>query len=161
MTKDLPEQMSMLGEIINSTWPACTAPDPGDPLQRPFLADAIISNPVTYGHIHVAEVRLLDACCVVCECVCLSSDDSTSPASYRHDTTPQALRIPLHIMFPQPWSPTKAFPHPLSGLPYHGRWCKENYYSYIVVDKFLWLGARIHTTSTRKAHTQLTIPPPP
>ena len=58
MTKDVPEQMAMLGEIINSTWPACTAPDPEDPLQQPFLADAIISNPVTYGHIHVAEVRL-------------------------------------------------------------------------------------------------------
>jgi len=59
MTKDVPEQMAMLGEIINSTWPACTAPDPEDPLQRLFLADAIISNPVTYGHIHVAEVRVV------------------------------------------------------------------------------------------------------
>lgn len=62
-------------------------------------------------------------------------------------TTRQALRIPLHIMFPQPWSPTKAFPHPLSGLPYHGKWCKENYYSYIVVDKFLWLGAFVERAS--------------
>jgi len=45
-------------------------------------------------------------------------------------------------MFPQPWSPTKAFPHPLSGLPYNGRWCKENYYSYLFVDKWLWFGTQ-------------------
>jgi hypothetical protein len=68
MTKDLPEQMAMLGEIINSTWPACTAPDPADPSQRPFLADAIISNPVTYGHIHVAEVRRCLRALITCAC---------------------------------------------------------------------------------------------
>lgn len=55
MTKDVPEQMAMLTNIIRSTWPACTAPDPDDPTQQPFFADAIISNPVTYGHIHCAE----------------------------------------------------------------------------------------------------------
>lgn len=65
---------------------------------RPFAADAIISNPVTYAHAHCAE----------------------------------ALGIPLHLMFPQPWTPTKAFPHPLSCLSYQRLWTAENYLSYQV-----------------------------
>jgi UDP:flavonoid glycosyltransferase YjiC (YdhE family) len=70
-------------------------------LLRTFVPDAIISNPVTYAHIHCAE----------------------------------ALGIPLHMMFPQPWTPTKAFPHPLSCLSYARGWCPENYLSYQVVKR--------------------------
>jgi len=121
MIKDVPEQRAMLSEIILSTWPACSAADPDDSLKREFRADAIISNPPVYGHVHCAE----------------------------------ALNVPLHIMFPQPWSPTKAFPHPLSGLPYHGHWCKENYYSYLVVDKFLWLGIQDIVNELRVARLGL------
>ncbi len=36
-------------EVLHSTYPACTAPDPEDPLAKPFRAQAIISNPPTYG----------------------------------------------------------------------------------------------------------------
>eukprot|EP01041_Mallomonas_annulata_P008073 gene8073-16566_t len=104
--KELPEKMKMIRDIILSTFPACTAVDPEDPEQRGFLADAIISNPVSYGHIHVAE----------------------------------ALGIPLHIMFPQPWSPTKCFPHPLSNLGHDNPWCLRNYYSYKLVDEIFWIG---------------------
>ncbi|KAH9124331.1 hypothetical protein AeMF1_004885 [Aphanomyces euteiches] len=56
LTKDTPRNLRMIDEILRSTWPAVSAPDPeGDPHLPPFRAHAIISNPVTYGHIHVAE----------------------------------------------------------------------------------------------------------
>jgi hypothetical protein len=126
----VPENLKMLSEIINSCWPACVETDPLSSDQRShkpypplktcrlFMADAIISNPVTYGHIHCAE----------------------------------ALGVPLHLMFPQvgyfllfsstltsstqPWVPTKAFPHPLACLSYssqENKWSTENYLSYQVL----------------------------
>ncbi len=105
-TEDLPIKLQMLREICWSTWPACTAPDPEDPNQTPFVAEAIISNPVTYGHSHCAE----------------------------------ALGVPLHMFFPQPWTPTKAFPHVFSSLPQSKGWSMDNYLSYFFVDQFLWMG---------------------
>ncbi|KAF0693767.1 Aste57867_15266 [Aphanomyces stellatus] len=56
LAHDLPKNVAMIDEILHSTWPAVSSPDPeGDPTLAPFRAQAIISNPVTYGHIHVAE----------------------------------------------------------------------------------------------------------
>jgi hypothetical protein len=74
--RELPEKMKMLRDITFSTWPACTAVDPEDADARPFLADAIISNPVSYGHIHCAEalciplVSLYIAWCLVFGILC-------------------------------------------------------------------------------------------
>ncbi|KAF1314254.1 Sterol 3-beta-glucosyltransferase, partial [Globisporangium splendens] len=108
--KDVPRNLQMIEEILHSTWPAVSEPDPeaGGPgvPGEPFRAQAIISNPVTYGHIHVAE----------------------------------RLGVPLHIMFPQPWVPTTAFPHPLSNLEYNNKSSKMNYLSYKLVDLLMWQG---------------------
>ncbi|KAL3671130.1 hypothetical protein V7S43_004312 [Phytophthora oleae] len=110
LIKDVPRNKKMVKEIVHSTWPAVSAPDPdgggaGVP-GRPFQAQAIIANPVSYGHIHVAE----------------------------------RLGVPLHIMFPQPWVPTMAFPHPLANMPYTDELKKSNYLSYKMVDLLMWQG---------------------
>ncbi|ETN20760.1 hypothetical protein PPTG_03688 [Phytophthora nicotianae INRA-310] len=110
LTKDVPRNKEMIKEIVHSTWPAVSAPDPdgggaGVP-GKPFQAQAIIANPVSYGHIHVAE----------------------------------RLGVPLHIMFPQPWVPTMAFPHPLANMPYTDELKKTNYLSYKMVDLLMWQG---------------------
>jgi sterol 3beta-glucosyltransferase len=43
-------------------------------------------------------------------------------------------------MSPQPWYPTKCFPHPLSNMGFASNWSLKNRLSYRVVDEFMWLG---------------------
>jgi sterol 3beta-glucosyltransferase len=55
MVEDVPRKRALIAEILASTWRACTEADP-DRLGAPaFRADAILSNPVSFGHIHCAE----------------------------------------------------------------------------------------------------------
>ncbi|KAK3939702.1 glycosyltransferase family 28 domain-containing protein [Diplogelasinospora grovesii] len=80
---------------------------PGDPADRPFIADAIIANPPSFAHIHIAE----------------------------------KLGIPLHIMFTMPWSPTRAFPHPLANIESTNTdVVMTNYVSYAMVEMMTWQG---------------------
>lgn len=39
-----------------------------------------------------------------------------NPPSFAHVHIAEKLGIPLHMMFTMPWSPTKAFPHPLANV---------------------------------------------
>ncbi|GMH97452.1 hypothetical protein TrST_g12668 [Triparma strigata] len=119
--EDIPEKLAMLEEICESTWPACTEPDPEDPQKEQFVAEAIISNPVTYGHSHCAE----------------------------------KLGIPLHMFFPQPWTPTKAFPHVFSSMDQGRGWSKENEWSYYAVDQFFWLGTESFVNKFRDETLEL------
>ncbi|KAK1832819.1 glycosyltransferase family 28 domain-containing protein [Podospora conica] len=80
---------------------------PGDPRDKPFIADAIIANPPSFGHINIAE----------------------------------KLGIPLHIMFTMPWSPTRAFPHPLANIESTNTdVVMTNYISYAMVEMMTWQG---------------------
>jgi UDP:flavonoid glycosyltransferase YjiC (YdhE family) len=53
--EDVPKKRAMIAEILESTWRACTEPDPERPEAQPFRADLIVANPPSYGHIHCAE----------------------------------------------------------------------------------------------------------
>lgn len=100
----IPEKTVMMKDIFASCWPAVTEPDPMDENETPFLADAVIANPPSGGHIHVCE----------------------------------ALGIPLHIMFPQPWFyRTKDFPHPMAGIDYATKQNK-NRVSYDAFEILMW-----------------------
>ncbi|CRK15377.1 hypothetical protein BN1708_011444, partial [Verticillium longisporum] len=75
--------------------------------QRPFVADAIIANPPSFAHIHIAE----------------------------------KLGIPLHMMFTMPWSPTRAFPHPLANIQSTNTDAvMTSYLSYALVEMMTWQG---------------------
>jgi sterol 3beta-glucosyltransferase len=49
---DIRKKQKMLGQILEGCWNACFQPDTN---QVPFIADAIISNPPAFAHIHCAE----------------------------------------------------------------------------------------------------------
>ena len=55
IVEDVPRKRAVVGEIVESTWRACTEPDPAHPDAKPFSAEWIIANPPSYGHIHCAE----------------------------------------------------------------------------------------------------------
>ena len=50
---DVAKKRRSLADILASTWQACTAND--DETNAPFIAEAIIANPPSFGHIHCAE----------------------------------------------------------------------------------------------------------
>ncbi|KAH6687807.1 hypothetical protein F5X68DRAFT_268554 [Plectosphaerella plurivora] len=74
---------------------------------KPFVADAIIANPPSFAHIHIAE----------------------------------KMGIPLHMMFTMPWSPTRAFPHPLANIQSTNTdTVMTSYMSYALVEMMTWQG---------------------
>ncbi|CCO35088.1 Sterol 3-beta-glucosyltransferase [Rhizoctonia solani AG-1 IB] len=52
---DIGKKQKMVGEILEGCFASCFAPDYGSGEDTGFAADAIISNPPTFAHIHCAE----------------------------------------------------------------------------------------------------------
>ena len=50
---DIAKSRRLIAEILASTWKACMEDD--DETGAPFVAEAIIANPPSYGHIHCAQ----------------------------------------------------------------------------------------------------------
>ncbi|KAK7340335.1 hypothetical protein VNO77_21037 [Canavalia gladiata] len=74
-----------------------------------------------------------------------------NPPAYGHTHVAEFLRIPLHIFFTMPWTPTSEFPHPLSRIkqPIGYR------LSYQIVDSLIWLGMRDLINEFRKKKLKL------
>ena len=74
-----------------------------------------------------------------------------NPPAVGHLHVAEALGVPLHIMFPQPWYyGTKAFPHPMAGMDYvQGR--TGNLPSYQAFEALMWssLGREINKWRVR------------
>jgi UDP:flavonoid glycosyltransferase YjiC (YdhE family) len=64
-----------------------------------------------------------------------------NPPSFAHVHCAQALGIPTHLCFTMPWSPTRAFPHPLASVTSSSIDVGVvNYTSYLLVDWMTWQG---------------------
>lgn len=74
-----------------------------------------------------------------------------NPPAYGHVHVAEALKVPIHIFFTMPWTPTSEFPHPLSRVGHFA----ANRMSYQVVDSLIWLGIRGLINDFRKKKLKL------
>ncbi|KAF4219713.1 hypothetical protein CNMCM8980_007543 [Aspergillus fumigatiaffinis] len=64
-----------------------------------------------------------------------------NPPSFAHIHCAEKLGIPLHMMFTMPWSPSRAFPHPLANI--HSSSIEPstaNFASYVIMELLIWQG---------------------
>ncbi|KAI0133778.1 glycosyltransferase family 28 domain-containing protein [Xylariales sp. AK1849] len=114
---DIGKRRKEMAEIMQGVWRGCI--EAGDGIGPAvtasnaiatsdlFMADAIIANPPSMGHIHCAE----------------------------------RLGIPLHMVFTMPWSPTRAFHHPLAAMNYgEAEASTANYLSFMLMELLTWQG---------------------
>ncbi|EOY09921.1 Sterol 3beta-glucosyltransferase isoform 2 [Theobroma cacao] len=74
-----------------------------------------------------------------------------NPPAYGHTHVAEALKVPLHIFFTMPWTPTSEFPHPLSRVKQQVGYRL----SYHIVDSLIWLGIRDMINEFRKKRLKL------
>nr|GMD69117.1 sterol 3-beta-glucosyltransferase UGT80A2-like isoform X1 [Ipomoea batatas] len=74
-----------------------------------------------------------------------------NPPAYGHTHVAEALKIPIHIFFTMPWTPTNEFPHPLSRVKQPSGYRL----SYQIVDSLIWLGIRDMINDLRKKKLKL------
>ncbi|KAH8653737.1 sterol glucosyltransferase [Xylariales sp. PMI_506] len=66
-----------------------------------------------------------------------------NPPSFAHIHCAEALAIPVHLMFTMPWSPTRAYPHPLADIKIKSAGVSDeaaNYLSHVIVEWMTWQG---------------------
>jgi sterol 3beta-glucosyltransferase len=63
-----------------------------------------------------------------------------NPPSYGHIHCAEALDAPLHLVFTMPWTPTRAYPHPLTLLDAGAHRPLRNLLSYAVANTLMWVG---------------------
>ncbi|KAF3335223.1 sterol 3-beta-glucosyltransferase UGT80A2 isoform X2 [Carex littledalei] len=74
-----------------------------------------------------------------------------NPPAYGHVHVAEALKVPIHIFFTMPWTPTSEFPHPLSRVKQPAGYRL----SYQIVDSMIWLGIRGMINDFRKKKLKL------
>eukprot|EP00249_Psilotum_nudum_P023854 c29007_g1_i1 orf=138-1946(-) len=74
-----------------------------------------------------------------------------NPPAYGHVHVAEYLKVPLHIFFTMPWTPTSEFPHPLSNAKQPAAYRV----SYQVVDSLIWFGIRGMINNFRKKKLKL------
>lgn len=74
-----------------------------------------------------------------------------NPPAYGHTHVAEAMKVPIHIFFTMPWTPTSEFPHPLSRVKQPAGYRL----SYQIVDSMIWLGIRDMINDLRKKKLKL------
>ncbi|KAG6426797.1 hypothetical protein SASPL_111031 [Salvia splendens] len=74
-----------------------------------------------------------------------------NPPAYGHTHVAEALKVPIHIFFTMPWTPTSEFSHPLSRVKQSAGYRL----SYQIVDSLIWLGIRDMINDLRKKKLKL------
>ncbi|KAI3505058.1 hypothetical protein L1887_26931 [Cichorium endivia] len=69
-----------------------------------------------------------------------------NPPAYGHAHVAEALRVPLHIFFTMPWTPTFEFPSPMARVPES----VDNLLSYISIDFIIWWGLRGYINNIKR-----------
>lgn len=110
--------------MLERCWRSCYEPDAAQDGNQSFAADAIISNPPTFAHIHCAEALGIPLLMTFSTFTFARLFQLTNP-SY------QAM----------PWSPTTAFPHPLVNVrSSEAEPTVTNYLTYGLADMMTWQG---------------------
>ncbi|XP_038979477.1 sterol 3-beta-glucosyltransferase UGT80A2-like isoform X2 [Phoenix dactylifera] len=119
-----------------------------------FLPSAPSEIPVQRKEIKEIIFSLLQACKDpdVDTGVCFKADAIiANPPAYGHTHVAEALKVPIHIFFTMPWTPTNEFPHPLSRVKQPAGYRL----SYQIVDFMIWLGIRDMINDFRKIKLKL------
>ncbi|KAL5725206.1 sterol 3beta-glucosyltransferase [Ranunculus cassubicifolius] len=74
-----------------------------------------------------------------------------NPPAYGHQHVAEALKVPIHVFFTMPWTPTNQFAHPLSRVKQQAGYRL----SYQIVDSMIWLGIRDMINDFRKKKLKL------
>ena len=92
--------------------------------------------------------EIIRSCWPACTAPDPDADDARSfhadaiianPPPFGHIHVAEALGVPLHIMFPQPWYyGTRHFPHPMAGLSYRSLGADRSIRSYFVFEQLGW-----------------------
>ncbi|XP_034682847.1 sterol 3-beta-glucosyltransferase UGT80A2-like isoform X2 [Vitis riparia] len=119
-----------------------------------FLPSDPSEIPIQRGQIKEIVCSLLPACVEDDPISKVSFEPDaiiSNPPAYGHMHVAEALKVPIHIFFTMPWTPTSEFPHPLSRIkqPIGYR------ISYQIVDAMIWLGIRDIINDFRKKKLKL------
>ncbi|KAI9779475.1 MAG: hypothetical protein M1816_003501 [Peltula sp. TS41687] len=129
---DVGKRRKGISEIINGCWRACIEPGDGtgaSPIDYGTDDGASVDSGISLGAAD-QNVRPFIADVII-----------SNPASFAHVHCAEKLGIPLHLVFTMPWSPTRAFPHPLANIQSsNADTSMTNFMSYALVEMMTWQG---------------------
>jgi hypothetical protein len=107
-----------MSEIFQGVWRSCIE-----------AGDGMTAVPVRAGNVEkMKDLFLVDAIIA-------------NPPSMAHIHCAEKLNVPLHMVFTMPWSPTKAFHHPLAAMSYgEAEQSTANYLSFMMMELLTWEG---------------------